>query len=292
MNPTPPPFDQISVVVQGPVFGEPDSPHEEAKTLRVVESIRRTMPGAEIILSTWEGSETSHLNVDKIVLSKDPGGWICHTNGSTYNNVNRLLVSTQKGLEQVNRPYAVKTRSDCEFINADFVSSWTAFPIRSDQLKLTKERVIATSFFTVNPLKFNRWASYHISDWFSFGLTEDVRAIWSAPLMPREMATWYQTHPLPANAPNDGFICRFRPEQWIWSNFVKSKMSIDYEDAYDCSANNTIITLLLIVNNLILLEPEHIGINPLKVNIPPPDNRQNFLFTFNDWNLAYQILRI
>lgn len=284
MKPSP---EQISIVIQGPVFGGPGAAVEDAHTLRVVESARQHLPGAEIILSTWEGTDTSHLAADKVILSADPGGPICHTDGKMRLNVNRQIVSTRAGLAAVERPFAIKVRSDCVFTGSSFLEYWAAFTNRGPQLKLTQQRVIAGTFYTVNPIKHNPWACYHVSDWFAFGLTQDVRAIWACPLVPDEDALWFRDRPLPAGAPHDGFLCRYRPEQWVWSNFVRQRVRIDFEHAYDQSTRNHLITLHSIANNLIVLDPEQIGIQSLKVKLPPPPNRQITLFTFQDWLLCY-----
>ena len=57
----------ITVVVQGAVDRE--------KTPICLQSIRRMLPGAFIILSTWEGTDVDGLEYDDVVLSEDPGGF-------------------------------------------------------------------------------------------------------------------------------------------------------------------------------------------------------------------------
>ena len=73
----------ISVVVQGAINSE--------VTPKCLESIRKYLPEAEIILSTWEGSDVVGLDYDKLVLNKDPGTFIYkRSNGAiTENNMNR-----------------------------------------------------------------------------------------------------------------------------------------------------------------------------------------------------------
>ena len=57
--------NDISVVVQGAI--------DQINTPKCLRSIRKRLPGAEIILSTWEGSPIDGLDYDKLVLNKDPG---------------------------------------------------------------------------------------------------------------------------------------------------------------------------------------------------------------------------
>ena len=57
---------EISIVIQGPIY--------KNTTKRVCERMRQIFPQAEIIVSTWQGSDTSDLTYDVLVESKDPGG--------------------------------------------------------------------------------------------------------------------------------------------------------------------------------------------------------------------------
>ena len=59
-------FNDISVVVQGAI--------DKKLTPICLKSIRKYLPGAEIILSTWEGSDVENLDFDTIVLNHDPYG--------------------------------------------------------------------------------------------------------------------------------------------------------------------------------------------------------------------------
>ena len=56
----------ISIVVQGSV-------ENREETIKCLNSIRKILPQAEIILSTWEDSDIVNLDYDKLVLNKDPG---------------------------------------------------------------------------------------------------------------------------------------------------------------------------------------------------------------------------
>jgi hypothetical protein len=81
---------QISVIVQGAI--------DPKLTLPCLRSIRAHLPGAEIILSTWEGSKTEGLDCDLLVLNADPGGKKHDFVHDGVNNTNRQLVSIQGGL--------------------------------------------------------------------------------------------------------------------------------------------------------------------------------------------------
>ena len=61
----------ISVVVQGAITNY---------TKLCLESIRKYLPGAEIILSTWDDSNIDRLDYDVVIFNKDPGD-LKYTNG-------------------------------------------------------------------------------------------------------------------------------------------------------------------------------------------------------------------
>ena len=88
---------EISVVVQGAI--------DQNNTPLCITSIRKYLPKAEIILSTWEGSDTENLDYDILVLNKDPGGYrdICT---KFVNNLNRQLVSTSNGIKKASKNIA------------------------------------------------------------------------------------------------------------------------------------------------------------------------------------------
>ena len=99
----------ISVVVQGPIHTQ------DNLTKRVLESVRTHLPDAELILSTWKGSNVDGLDCDVLLLNDDPGA----INGR--NNVNRQIVSTRNGLQKATRTYAVKLRTDMQLTGTGFI---------------------------------------------------------------------------------------------------------------------------------------------------------------------------
>jgi len=61
--------ENISFVVQGPVFNKIETADQSFSTKDVLTSIRNNFPAAEIILSTWEGTDIRGLDYDKVVYS-------------------------------------------------------------------------------------------------------------------------------------------------------------------------------------------------------------------------------
>ena len=110
----------ISIVIQGAI--------NPTETPKCISSIRHNLPEAEIILSTWEGSDTSNLDYDKLVLNQDPGA--TSITKKIKNNMNRQLLSTQNGLKIAEKKYVLKLRSDLILSNTNFLKYFDKFQSR------------------------------------------------------------------------------------------------------------------------------------------------------------------
>src|SRR4051812_39981777 len=109
---------KLSIVIQGPVL--PCTPS-------CVANVRQFFPNAELILSTWEGTDTSKVFVDKVVLSGDPGGhnW----------NIKRQIVSSYQGLQAASEFTAMKIRTDIRFFSTECLEHFDKWEKRSHRLK-------------------------------------------------------------------------------------------------------------------------------------------------------------
>lgn len=116
----------ISVVIQGAVG---------TATQKCLTSVRRFLPEAEIVLSTWAGADTDALDFDILVQSQDPGGirhdFAIQNVKNSSNNFNRQLLSTNAGLAKATRQYALKLRSDLMLQGTGFLTYWDLFPARN-----------------------------------------------------------------------------------------------------------------------------------------------------------------
>lgn len=176
----------ITVVFQGPVLrGTTD-------TAALIRQTRRALPRSRYVLSTWIGADVWDLPVDHVVLSEDPGGLPgikCRDGAAESNNINRQLLSTHRGLQEVATRYAVKIRTDCALDHAGFLNTF-----QDIQRTSAEPRLLASSLFTIDPLMFEQMP-YHVSDWFQFGEASALQTYWSAPFMSEQDATFYEHHP-------------------------------------------------------------------------------------------------
>jgi hypothetical protein len=175
----------ITVVVQGPVQTFRDREQEEGITQKCLESVRRHLPGAHIVLSTWPEQDLEGLDYDELVISPDPGPNIRYfkANGEPqlFNN-NRQIVSTKEGLKRVRTPYAIKLRSDNFLTSTNFVELQSRYPARSENFRFLQERVVVSNVFTRKYAK-GFPVAHHLSDFFYFGRTEDLISLWDLDLL-------------------------------------------------------------------------------------------------------------
>jgi hypothetical protein len=189
----------------------------------VLESVRWFLPKAEIILSTWEGTDYGHLSADIVVTSKDPGAFPFNDSSSRvqYNNLNRMLVSTQAGLARCTRPFAIKLRTDTPLVRQPDFAAIT--PVRAGgSSTLFERRVLVPNIYTRHPLK--RPVLFHLSDLVHFGTTTDLRTLWCVPLVnDPEFTRWNRDRfPLPCNAyPELEYHCRCAPEQYLVESLAR-----------------------------------------------------------------------
>ena len=128
----------ISMVVQGAV--------DKVNTPCCLKSIRKHLPGAEIVLSTWEGTDIAGLDYDQVIFNKDPGA--CRDGKTNIpNNLNRQLVSSQNGIKAARKRFCAKVRSDLIFRSSGFLNYFDKFPKRNPQYQVFRERVIFCSYF-------------------------------------------------------------------------------------------------------------------------------------------------
>lgn len=156
-------YRAIDTCLQGPISSE---------TNEVIENWLRCYWINQVIVSTWEGSEITHPNPRvKIVLSHDP-----HNPGP--NNVNRQLISTKRGLQEVTTRFCIKSRTDL----------WPKeFNIIGPEIYrlLNNSRVNREIYYKIAVLgDYHGCLPFLVPDFLTFGSTTDIKKLWSTPLNP------------------------------------------------------------------------------------------------------------
>lgn len=239
----------ISVVVQGPI--------DKLQTKKCLKSIRKLLPQAEIVLSTWLGSDIIDLDYDQLVLSDDPGFGDVSPVTNKKNNVNRQIISTKNGINKTSRKYILKIRTDTEISNLGFLKYYNKLiktPLKREKAyKYFKNRVFIDSYFTRNPQFHNRnqyGLCFHPSDLWLFGLKEDLANLFDINLQSKYVV----------NINSQNFQYRV-PEQHIWISFLeKNGLNLPMTSMYYNEINTRTLTFRTIINNFFVLNHVKCGI--------------------------------
>ena len=244
----------ISVVVQGAI--------DKKLTHVTLASIRKHLPKAEIVLSTWEDSNTDGLDYDILVESKDPGNVIHDLVHNVANNCNRQLLSTQNGLEKATRAYCLKLRSDLELKSANFLDYWGQFSEIDDKYKLFQHRILVPTIYSREySCETGRPTLFHPSDFWLFGLTEDMKGYFlETPLLNDVEACDYDVK-YPNRMPYENLLWRYAPEQYFCFACTKRTFpDIQFEDWSDWHRDNLEQSKAIVYNNFIFLGFQESGI--------------------------------
>jgi glycosyltransferase involved in cell wall biosynthesis len=237
----------VSFVLQGPV----DRAGRGA-TARACEAIRAHFPGAEIVISTWAGTDASGLDCDAVVESEDPGA----VGPNTFNpNTNRQIVSSLAGVRAATRPLVAKVRSDMLFTSDALLSHWRRWEERSDELRLFEHRLLVPNTFTRRPSYLSPYP-LHPSDWSYFGTRGDLELLLDVPHMRLKesqkdrkpeglLDLWHPGRNQPT----------YTPEQWIWAQAMrKADPSVGLRHVFDLTPETLRMTELSFANNLAVLD--------------------------------------
>jgi len=240
----------ISVIVQGAV--------DKNLTPICLHSIRKILPRAEIVLSTWDGTDVSGLDYDKLVLNKP----VAAQRYSSYfddkiNNINRQIVLTLVGLRATTRKYAFKIRTDFLLNSADFLKYFDLYDKTNKKYKVFKHKILSCTNFARNPRHDAYQYLFHPSDIAFFGLRSDLINLFDVPLMTKHEETYYKRNGFTHN--------RYVPEQYLWVNCLnKNGHKIHFNRFRAPSSKLTDDTEKYFVSNFIFLSWDQFGLVPPK----------------------------
>ena len=249
----------ISVVVQGTVM---------PATGACLSSIRKVLPGAEIVLSTWDSTDVDGLDFDKVVFSPDPGlsGIMQLYPHKQVNDVNRQLVSSLAGIRSASRQYCLKLRSDMLLTSDTFLEYYNRYAHYLSQDAPVHRRIMVEGFATsCNTL-------FDIASWWHLGLKKDLEKMFDSPLYPYESIPFFlqpdheQEKPMQA-----AMLCRYTPEQYIAYSYFKrcAKKAyagyIHFKHGYDNTPENKEAYRRFLAGSFLCLECTESGVALPKV---------------------------
>ena len=299
----------ISIVVQGPVSKTPvprkigGQSHQlkGGVTHNVLEALRDLFPRAELILSTWEGTDATGLIADKICLSPDPGFAMVNPISKKLKfNLNRYVVSSQRGIQAATRPYTLKLRSDMLFVNDDFLAFWNEQkPVkRNPEFSVFKDFILNPAIYarkSVTPSKKTFPLYFYPSDWAHFGRTEDLNTLFDIPLFPEaELVSYFLENSALRTQFEDPFPeyhFQFHPEQLVLLACLKKQgWQIPYEHRLEYRPELQALSDQLMVNNFIFLNQSqwlYFSLKHLFMQHQLTSSQYHGLYDFATWQADY-----
>ena len=237
----------ISVVVQGAIG---------ANTEQCLQSVRKFLPSAEIILSTWVGTDTTDLDYDKLILNDNVEVQFYSTNpDEKVNNVNRQIVSTLSGLHVATRKYVLKIRTDFILKSAEFLEYFDLYNKSDSTYSVFKHKILSCTNFARNPRHNAYQYVFHPSDIAFFGLRTDLINLFDIPLMSKSDAMYHKIGGFRYN--------RYVPEQHIWVNCLrKNGHNIQFNRFETPSEKLIVDTEKYFVSSFIFLSWNQFGLVP------------------------------
>ncbi len=176
-----PGFENVGVVIQGPIC------KKDNFTLESVRMLRKLYPDIKIVLSTWEGELTDE---DKEQLKTYSCLWIENPpipilykgKGAKPSALKNQLTSSREGIRKLEEysdvDFVVKIRSDMRIYKPDFIPYMVTM-----QKMYPDDRMIVVSFSN-NMLNI----PFHMSDFIWAGCIGDMKKLYSAEGQTEEMA--------------------------------------------------------------------------------------------------------
>ena len=144
---------RISVVIQGLTHYVKDD--KNCLFYQCIDSIKKYLPYAEIIVSTWEGQNCDESVVDKVLYNDEPESIMVFEGfDSRPWNFNKMVFSTMEGLKYANREYTLKIRADLSLSNNNFfkVKKKKNIPDQYLKYKFFEEAINLSNLYTKNTL--------------------------------------------------------------------------------------------------------------------------------------------
>ena len=225
-------------------------------------SVRRLLPKAELIFSTWEGSDVTGLTFDKVIFSKDPGGTglVRRYPHEQVFNVNRIIVSSFAGIKQATRMYCLRLRSDLILTSLDFLGCYNKYSVYVGQDAIVSRRIMVDGLMTSKDLLFD------VGDWWHLGLTSDMYRFYNIPLCPNEKEPYFERKENIAKKPPFGDLVSEKiTEQYvIWSFIHKygdpSTRYVKFLHTYDNRPECVALYRKFVAENLLCIEQDKTGI--------------------------------
>ncbi|MCT7592484.1 WavE lipopolysaccharide synthesis family protein [Aliarcobacter butzleri] len=209
--------ENITVVIQGDLFLDHNS--SKYNVLNCILSLKKILPASRIVVSTWENEkkhEDKLINlVDKIVYSKLPDAI---KSLDISNNINRQVVSTLSGLNEVKTKYALKIRANFS------LDSKSSLFLETDKINILE--MVHDPIYTFN--------LFSLPDYIQFAKIDKLKIFWNLDIKENDFFTQKRFFGI-FNNYSYPYNFKFSPEQYLGINWLKKNYGIDVliEHKYD-----------------------------------------------------------
>ncbi|MCJ2006270.1 WavE lipopolysaccharide synthesis family protein [Methylobacterium sp. J-092] len=166
------------------------------------------------------------------------------------NNVNLQISAARNGLARANSKFVLRIRSDVVFSSRQFLDQFIqGMSLPRGRAAVLQQRVLISWLYTLNPYTHER-LPLHFSDWFHFGLREDVQALWDVPAMTFADSVYYKTHDVPphSNYEERTIVPRLAVEQHVMYN-VFTKHFADLRLNYHNDDTSIVLSNEILIDN-------------------------------------------
>ena len=255
----------------------------EPVTSQAIKLLRQLFPKSRIILSTWKDSDTKGIEYDTLIENEDPGAKVFNVpenavknndgsvsfsiKGREYrnypkpNNVNRIIKTLQSALDAADTKYTLRLRTDIVLRSKNFLKYWDKFPKYNGRYKIFEHRIINDSSFAqfAHVMKDGiQLLPFHMSDWIHFGLTNDIKLLYSCPLQDLENSAqyWYKRE----RKQYEPFLdagWQYPPETYVLYSLVKHKFpDVAFKDSDDYNRENMSVSNRVMADNFIFVDQD------------------------------------
>ena len=277
-------MQDLTFCIQGPVER---NRYGENLTKKLVSSIKHFYPKSPIVFSTWENEAVDFSEDISLVLSKDPGSGIRYKNRPEKNNINRQIISTCAGLEEVKTSFVVKMRSDLLVENRRIEKIIDKLPkTPNNSLSIFEKYIIVLDRLTFNPRK-KLNPLLHVTDMLQAGLTTDVRRMWDIPVMTSAQENFYENVEPSLSSKVADHLPEFRAEQYFWNELIRKELGFGLSETFSKSLERNVDVTELFDLNIIPFRFPTLGVS-IQKEIYQWSRRDSWItsiyaHTFFDW---------
>lgn len=201
------------------------------------------------------------------------------------NNANLQIAAAKTGLAAATRSYTLRVRNDLRMETSDFIDFYmNRIHVGSRVHAIFLQRILISQLFTLNPFGPER-LPFHFSDWFNFGLTNDLRNLWDVEAMCLQDAIFYSVHPHAAhsNASERRFRTRFAVEQWITkTSFARSDRTEEVRFHNDMDLSE--ISMRHLIDNFVVADLKSCSVHlPKQQHLFDNPDMKKLCVTPDDW---------